>query len=103
MHAAGSSDEAAAPVARIRLRVAPGAKRTELVGRHGDAWKVRVDAPPERGKANDRVCRLLAQIAGVKVSDVQLVSGASSRDKLVAVHGVDSASLARMLDAEAGK
>lgn len=91
------------PVARIKLRVAPGAKRTELVGRHGDAWKVRVDAPPERGKANERVRKLLADLTGARLADVDVVTGSTSRNKLVEVRGVHIEELERMLDAESGK
>ena len=49
---------------RVRLRVSPGAD-TELAGRHGDGWKVRVAAPPERGRANDAVLDLLAERLGL--------------------------------------
>jgi uncharacterized protein YggU (UPF0235/DUF167 family) len=76
------------PVARIRLRVAPGSRRTELAGLHGDGWKVRVAAAPERGRANDAVCDLLASIAGVPRGSVNVVVGPASRDKVVDVGGV---------------
>ncbi|MGH3056063.1 MAG: DUF167 domain-containing protein, partial [Gaiellaceae bacterium] len=46
-----------AETTRLRLRVSPGAGRTALVGRHGDAWKVRVTEAPERGRANEAVLR----------------------------------------------
>ena len=52
-----------APVTRLRLRVSPGAGRSEIVGRHGDAWRVRVAAAPERGKANASVVELLAGVS----------------------------------------
>jgi uncharacterized protein len=68
---------------RLRLRVVPGAKRSALVGRHGDAWKVRVTAPPERGAANEAVLELLAEALGVSANEVRLVSGHGSRDKIV--------------------
>ena len=48
-----------AETTRLRVRVSPGAGRTALVGRHGDAWKVRVTEAPERGRANEAVLRLI--------------------------------------------
>ena len=75
---------------RIRLRVAPGAARSDVVGRHGDGWKVRVAAAPERGKANDVLIGLLAKVLLVPQADVAVVSGFASRDKIVAVNGIDA-------------
>jgi len=75
---------------RLRLRVVPGARRSEIVGRHGEAWKVRVNAPPERGAANDAVLELLADALGVSAGDVRLVSGHGSRDKMVELTGLEA-------------
>lgn len=72
----------------LRLRVVPGATRARVVGRHGDAWKVRVTAPPEGGRANDAVLALLAEALGVGRRELELVSGRSSRDKVVALDGL---------------
>jgi uncharacterized protein YggU (UPF0235/DUF167 family) len=100
----GSGSGDALPAARIRLRVVPGARNSQVVGRYGeDAWKVRVTAAPERGRANADVCALIASVAGVSRSCVEVVTGASSRDKLVAVSGMEATQLARMLDAASGK
>ncbi len=81
----------------------PGSRRTELVGRYGDAWKLRVVAAPERGRANDAICAWLGELAGVGSGNVRVLSGASSRDKLIEVSGVSEAELVGMLDAAAGK
>ena len=70
---------------RIAVVVSPGARRTELVGRHGGAWKARVAAPPERGRANDAVCGLLAGLLGVRRDEVSIAAGGSGRRKVVAV------------------
>jgi uncharacterized protein (TIGR00251 family) len=59
------------------------------VGRHGAAWKVRVAAAPEDGKANAAVVRLLADALGMPARDVEIVSGHASRDKTVALAGID--------------
>ena len=82
---------------RLRLRVAPGAASTAIVGRHGDAWKVRVATAPERGKANAAVLSLLAETLAVPRSSVILVSGAASRDKLVELTGLDAEEIDRRL------
>lgn len=103
MHDAAGSGDGERPVARIRLRVVPGSRRAEVVGPYADGWKVRVTAPPERGKANDEVCALLARVLGVRADAVSLVTGAGSRDKLVAVRGVEFDACRRMLDAASGK
>lgn len=70
------------------VHVQPGARRTELVGRHGDALKVRVAAPPVDGKANAAVAAALAAHFGVPARDVALVAGATSRRKRFRLVGV---------------
>jgi len=72
----------------LRLRVVPGATRSRVVGRHGDAWKVRVTAPPEGGRANDAVLAVLADALDLTRRDLELVSGRSSRDKVVVLDGM---------------
>lgn len=59
-----------------------------MVGRHGDSWKVRVAAPPERGRANDAVVGVIAQALGVDRRNVRLVGGTSGRDKVVELTGL---------------
>lgn len=88
---------------RLKLRVAPGAARAQVVGRHGGAWKVRVAAAPEGGKANDAVARLLAETLGLARRDVEIVSGHSGRDKIVALTGIDPEETERRLVGAVGK
>jgi uncharacterized protein len=85
------------PTTRLRLRVSPGASRSEVVGPHGDAWKVRVTAPPESGKANEAVRDLLATALGIPRTDTEIVGGASSRDKVLAVRGLTADEAERRL------
>jgi uncharacterized protein (TIGR00251 family) len=88
--------------ARLTLRVSPGASRSVVVGRHGAGWKVRVTAAPEDGKANDAVVRLLADTLALSAKDVQIVSGRSSRDKIVALEGMRPEEIARRLAEASG-
>lgn len=83
----------------LRLHVQPGAGRTAVVGRHGDALKVRVAAPPEGGRANDACLALVAATFGVEEGQVELVGGPSSRAKRVKVEGVEPDHARRLLDA----
>ena len=78
-------------MARISVTVSPGAARTELVGRHGDGWKARVAAPPERGRANDALVGLLADALAVPRSSVRVVSGLGAKAKVVEVDGLSAA------------
>jgi uncharacterized protein len=87
----------AAPSTRLRLRVSSGARSDAIVGRHGEAWKVRVTAAPEGGKANDAVLKLLAGRLDLPGRNVTLVSGPSSRDKIVELTGIDTAEAERRL------
>lgn len=81
----------------LRLRVSPGARRSEFVGPHGDAWKVRVAAPPEDGRGNEAVLKLVAETLDLPRRDVSLVSGRTARDKVVALAGLDEAEAVRRL------
>jgi uncharacterized protein len=82
---------------RLRLRVAPGAAKAAVVGRHGEGWKVRVAAAPERGKANEAVLELLADTLAVPRANVTLVSGSASRDKIVELAGIQPEEIERRL------
>jgi uncharacterized protein len=79
--------------ATLKVRVAPGASREGIVGAHGDALKVAVREPPEKGKANDAVVRVLAAALGAKPRDVEVLRGHASRDKVVLFRGLDEAEL----------
>ncbi len=72
----------------FRVRAVPGARRTALVGVHGDALRVAVREVAEGGRANAALVVVLAETLGVARAAVRIVSGASSRDKRVVVGGV---------------
>jgi uncharacterized protein (TIGR00251 family) len=88
---------------RLRLRVSPGAARAGITGQHGDAWKVRVTAPPEDGRANEAVVRLLAEALAVPRRAITLVSGHGGREKIVQLTGIDRSQAEQRLAAAAGK
>ena len=87
---------------RLQLRVSPGAAQSAVVGRHGSAWKLRVAAAPEDGRANAAVIRLLADALHVSARDVEIVSGHASRDKTVTQQGIDPDEIDRRLTSASG-
>ncbi|HKN94119.1 MAG TPA: DUF167 family protein [Thermoleophilaceae bacterium] len=76
--------------ALVRVRLQPRARGDEIVGERAGALLVRVTAPPVDGRANDALCRLLANAVGVAPGRVGLIRGASARDKVVRLEGVDA-------------
>jgi uncharacterized protein len=91
-------DDSGDGVVVLRVHAQPGAGRTAVQGVHGDALKVRVAAPPEKGRANDACTALVAELAGVKPAAVSLTSGATSRAKRFTVTGVEVDELVRRLE-----
>lgn len=84
----------------INLRVSPGAESTRVKGLYGEgAVKLAVAAPPAGGKANAEVERYLARLLGVSRSEVAVVKGALSRDKLVFVGGSEQDGVRTRLNA----
>ena len=67
----------------IQVHAQPGAKRTEVVGLHGDCLKVRLASPPVDGKANACLIEFLAESLGVGRNKVTITRGANSRRKTV--------------------
>ncbi len=82
---------------RLRIRVQPRASRTEVAGPHGGELRIRLQAPPVDGAANDALVRFLAGALGVPRSAVEIVSGLAARRKTVAVRGIGEAAAERLL------
>ncbi len=84
----------------LNFRVSPGARRSSVEGPYGKSvLKLKVAAPPLDGKANAAAVRLLAEFLGVPRSDVTVVRGASSRDKVILIHGVGQDEVQKILPA----
>jgi uncharacterized protein len=83
--------------ARLTIKVVPGASQTKIAGWLGDALKIRVQAQPEKGKANIAVLEILAKFLGVATRQLTICSGHSSQTKVVEVEGISAAELARKL------
>ncbi len=72
----------------IPVRAQPGAKKDIIVGEWGGRLKIQIKVPPEKGKANEAIIKLLAKDLDLKRSKIRIISGESSRDKKVLVQDV---------------
>lgn len=72
----------------LRIKVVPGSSRDRIAGLLGDRLKVAVSAPPEGGKANKAVCKLLASALGVPTRDVSVTAGHTQPQKTTTILGV---------------
>lgn len=72
----------------FNVKVIPRAQRDEIVGVEGDAVKIRLNAPPVEGRANDALVKFLAEVLRIPRAQIEIVRGETSRHKVVRVRGV---------------
>jgi uncharacterized protein (TIGR00251 family) len=81
----------------LQIKAAPNSAKDEIQGWLGDCLKVRIQAPPTDGKANERLCTYVAEVLGLPKGSVTLISGASSRQKRLSVRGLSEPQLRERL------
>ena len=80
------------------MHVVPRARASAVAGRHGDAIKIRIAAPPADGAANAALVQFLAETLGVPRRAITITAGTTGRRKIVAVEGIDRAAALRILE-----
>jgi len=85
-------------MARLNVKVVPGSSRNQIVGWLGDALKIKVMAPPEKGKANEAVVELLATKLGINADDIVVESGHSSPSKVISITGMDDEAIKKAFE-----
>ena len=83
--------------AKISLRVYPNATRNELVGFVDGVWRVRISAPPIKGKANRELIAFLSQLLGVSQGTLTILKGHTTRNKVVAIEGLSQEEVTKRL------
>jgi len=81
----------------LKIHLLPRASRDEIVGMHGDAVKVRVTAPPIEGKANKALKGFIAKKLQLPSSQVEIIAGQHSREKLLHITGISRAEVEKAL------
>ncbi|MBX7054287.1 MAG: DUF167 domain-containing protein [Pyrinomonadaceae bacterium] len=79
------------------VRVVPRASRSEVIGEHDGALKVRIASPPVDGAANAELIRMLAKAFGTAKSDIDIISGSTSKTKRVSIRGRSPAAVEAVL------
>lgn len=75
---------------RIKVKVEPRSSRKAISGTVGDILKVKLTAPPVDGAANEQLIEVIAEATGTRKSDISIVSGFSSKRKIVEIRGLKS-------------
>ena len=86
----------------IRVKAVPGASRDAIAGALGDRLKIRVSAPPEGGKANDAIIRLLSKALQTSERSITLLTGPTSPMKTFRADSVHAASLQALVSDAGG-
>jgi uncharacterized protein (TIGR00251 family) len=82
----------------LPVRAQPGARKAGVLGEHAGALKVAVTAPPQDGRANEALVAVLREALGLKRSQIELIAGATSRDKKFLIRGVTLETLRERLE-----
>jgi uncharacterized protein (TIGR00251 family) len=88
--------------ATFAVKASAGSRRNAVVGTHGDALKVAVTAPRDKGRANEALIEVIAEALGVPKKSVVLIKGETSTDKRFQVAGMNAVVLREKLDGLTG-
>lgn len=77
-------------IVTLAIKVVPRASKNQIVGIEGDALKIRLNAPPVEGKANDALIECLAKELGIARTQIEIIAGQSARRKIVRLRGISA-------------
>jgi uncharacterized protein (TIGR00251 family) len=73
---------------RISFKITPGAARNEILGLTNDIWRIKIAAPPDKGKANKELIEFLSDILGIKKDRICILKGQTSHNKILTIEGL---------------
>ncbi len=73
----------------LRVKVEPRSSRSGISGLYGDSLKVKLTSPPVEGKANNEIISVLSKVLGIKKKQIEIVSGRSSKNKIIRLTDVE--------------
>jgi len=81
----------------VSVKIQPKSSKNRVIGEYADRIKIAVTVAPEKGKANKAVIKLFAKWLGVKSSDIQIISGETSRDKDLFIRNITKEELYKLI------
>ncbi|MDD5700862.1 MAG: DUF167 domain-containing protein [Dehalococcoidales bacterium] len=82
---------------RISVKVLPNAGKNEILGPVNGVWRIKIAAPPDKGKANKELIKFLSEILGVRKNNLDILKGHSSHNKILAFEGISPEEVAARL------
>jgi uncharacterized protein len=81
----------------ISIKVQPGSRKNEIAGFSNDVWRIKIAAPPDKGKANKELISYLAEILDLKKDDISILRGLTSHNKCVSILGLSRETISKKL------
>jgi uncharacterized protein len=82
----------------IRIKLLPRSSKSQIMGKEGDMYKVKVNSPPVDGEANKELISLLSKKLGQPKKNIEIITGKTSRMKVVRIYGISEEELSGLLD-----
>jgi uncharacterized protein len=76
-------------IARLLIKVQPNAGCNKIVSLNEGVWKIKIAAPPDKGKANRELIEFLSKITGLKKDSISIIKGETSHNKILSIECVD--------------
>ncbi|MBN1189356.1 MAG: YggU family protein [Dehalococcoidales bacterium] len=73
---------------KIAVKITPNAGRNEIVGLQNEVWRIRIAAPPDKGKANNELIDFLSDVVKARKVDIIIIKGHTSHNKLISITGL---------------
>ncbi len=74
--------------AKIAVQIYPGAAKNEITGMQNDVLRIKIAAPPVKGKANKELIEYLSHLLGITKDRIEIIKGATSKNKLISIDGL---------------
>ncbi len=82
---------------KLSIKVIPNSSKNEIVGLKDGVWKLKIAAPPDKGKANKELIDFLSERLGLRKADLNLIKGQASHNKLIVIDGLTEEEISRRL------